>query len=411
VTFRSKSSDVGGGPLRCVGALLLSAMSCACGDDASSDPYLCPTDGVGTWEWLPVPTVAYPLISTAAVAFGGGHLVVRGDARNQSSLSVCATEEDCTGFGGARLNLETMKWSKVTETGAPSPRGDAGSFSNGDSVVFWGGITSFEGGTFYPEDGGIYAPATDTWEMIPNAATGEGRRSPLIVWTGSKLLVWGGYYYPDPADYPEFRASGLVYDSTTGEWSKMNAEMAPYSFRGVWTGDELLIWSGVDLANEASTESDTEISAAYNPETDSWRLINMDGAPDLDATESGTWTGKEYVVFGGWDPDANRYLGDGAAYDPETDTWRTLTSTGAPHWSIRRRGVWTGKHVVARGNRECPVAAFYDPELDEWTKTTAPSLGWEGMMYMFWTGKALLLYEDLQESQVVPTGVLYATDP
>jgi hypothetical protein len=387
-------------------------MSCACSDASSSEPYFCPTDGVGTWEWLPVPTVGIP-VATSVSEFAGGHLVVLGEPGNQVSVSDCATEADCANVGGARFNPEAGVWSPVTEVGAPVPRGKMGMSSNGESVAMWGGESAVDG-PFLPEDGGIYTPTTDSWELIPDAGTGEYRLKPLVAWTGSKLLVWGGYYYPNITGDADHRASGLVYDSATAQWSRMDLTGAPdasWGSRIVWTGSELLVWPGGNQDEAGNIRSRQTFSAAYDPESDSWRTINMDGAPSPDAGLQGVWTGNEYVVVGGWGGRPERYLGDGVAYDPKSDTWRALTPEGAPHWALEGV-VWTGKHVVAHGNSSaCPVAAFYDPELDQWTKTTAPSLGWEKMGYTFWTGSALLLYEDQQHYRILPSGVLYATDP
>ncbi len=42
---------------------------------------------------------------------------------------------------------------------------------------------------------------------------------------------------------------------------------------------------------------------------------------------STVWTGKELIVWGGWaDEHGDRRFDDGAAYNPSTDTWRTIAS-------------------------------------------------------------------------------------
>jgi hypothetical protein len=59
-------------------------------------------------------------------------------------------------------------------------------------MVIWGG----EGvGTGYMSGGGLYNPTTDTWtrmyEYEPNAPA--ARFLHAAAWTGSKMIVWGGY--------------------------------------------------------------------------------------------------------------------------------------------------------------------------------------------------------------------------
>ncbi len=57
------------------------------------------------------------------------------------------------------------------------------------------------------------------------------------------------------------------------------------------------------------------------------------------------WTGDEMIVFGGVD-DAGRSLTDGAAFDPETDTWRLLPE--APDGTASVGAFWNGERVVVR---------------------------------------------------------------
>ena len=55
-------------------------------------------------------------------------------------------------------------------------------------MIVWGGY----GGTFL-NTGGRYNPITDSW--TPTSATGAptGRGFHTAVWTGSEMIVWGGY--------------------------------------------------------------------------------------------------------------------------------------------------------------------------------------------------------------------------
>jgi hypothetical protein len=74
---------------------------------------------------------------------------------------------------------------------------------------------------------------------------------------------------------------------------------------------------------------------------------------------SGVWTGREYLVWGGWrggDPAA-----DGAAYDPASDTWRPI-----PAAPIRGRqghvAVWTGAEMMVWGGSPLPPGRGAPPE-------------------------------------------------
>jgi hypothetical protein len=108
--------------------------------------------------------------------------------------------------------------------------------------------------------------------------------------------------------------------------------------------------------------------AAYDPATDRWRrLPNPPIAPRT--APAAVWSGKELLVWGGIglpgasDNPLDRVLerrtilapiGDGAAYDPATDRWRSLEPVqllgrGLPQavWAGDRMLLWGGLVVVS----------------------------------------------------------------
>lgn len=129
----------------------------------------------------------------------------------------------------------------------------------------------------------------------------------------------------------------------------------------VWTGDELLIWGGYVYDGR---ERPLDDGAAYDPITDSWRTLPP--APIAGrAYPAAVWTGKELVIWGG--SDAGRLLGDGAAYNPASDTWRLLPD--APIGPAMKSGVvWTGTDlVIAGGLNGNPDTAIYNPAGNSWS--------------------------------------------
>ena len=44
----------------------------------------------------------------------------------------------------------------------------------------------------YVNTGGIYDPATDTWTATSTSNAPSARQSEAAVWTGSRMIVWGG---------------------------------------------------------------------------------------------------------------------------------------------------------------------------------------------------------------------------
>jgi hypothetical protein len=172
----------------------------------------------------------------------------------------------------------------------------------------------------------------------------------------------------------------------------------------------MLIWGGVDGGNLLSD------GAAYAPETDSWRKLPeaplLGGAGYLSA-----WTGSEWLIVEAGseaNPDANS--GRSAAYDPATDRWRALpVAPFPPGWAAT--GTWTGSlFVIVRIGAEGPFGgAQYNPANDEWTPIPGNPALVESSTYPFatWTGDEVLLARDvIQTSAGVEEGTAaWAYDP
>jgi hypothetical protein len=73
----------------------------------------------------------------------------------------------------------------------------------------------------------------------------SGRAGAAVVWTGKRVLVWGGSLNGDGKP-PVFPAHGLAYDPKANRWSAL--PQAPLQGRldpaAVWTGRELILWGG-----------------------------------------------------------------------------------------------------------------------------------------------------------------------
>jgi len=61
----------------------------------------------------------------------------------------------------------------------------------GTRLLLWGGETGGPGGFVTPPHGLAYDPRADRWSPLPQAPL-RGRLAPVGAWTGRSLIVWGG---------------------------------------------------------------------------------------------------------------------------------------------------------------------------------------------------------------------------
>lgn len=259
-----------------------------------------------------------------------------------------------------------------------------------------------------PEDGRMPEPAPQwtvgSWRMLPDSpVVGRGATR---AWTGSELLLWGGVRVaPSGAEGPEGEweldeppqwelfDDGAAFDPQTDTWrplppaplsARFNSSMTP----GTWTGEELIIWGGVDA------QGPTSDGAAYDPRADRWRPL----APAPLSPRAGAlmaWTGEEVLVWGGSDQDgpfSGGYglpLTDGAAYDPQADRWRPLPE--APRAAtVGMRGVWDGRELLVFPRRNLTGMA-YNPATDTWREIVDPPLSVGYSTPPIWAGDRLVL--------------------
>lgn len=126
--------------------------------------------------------------------------------------------------------------------GAPTGRAGAVAVWDGREVIIWGGGTDFT----QLNDGAKYDPQADAWTPISSAtAPSAGRYAPMAVWSGREMIIWGGVVLW------HFEASGGRYDPVTDSWTAMtpptdqrtqSVAASPKSV--VWTGDRLIVWGG-----------------------------------------------------------------------------------------------------------------------------------------------------------------------
>ncbi|MBZ5639096.1 MAG: HYR domain-containing protein [Acidobacteriia bacterium] len=233
---------------------------------------------------------------------------------------------------GGRYDPVTDTWRHMSTAGAPSPRGDHTAVWTGTEMIVWGGYGGLN-------TGGRYNPVTDEWKPTSTVSAPDPRRGHTAAWTGREMIVWGGGLN-----------SGGRYDPTTDSWTPTDTRNAPSSGLAIWTGRELLVWSG-------SCSS----GLRYDPSTNEWTPFSATGAPSSCSCSTyslAVWTGKEEIVScsGSWPPEFGKY-------NPTENTWSPMES---PEVGARALA-WTADRVVAVSTQGI---AAYDPADGTWGPTS-----------------------------------------
>lgn len=190
------------------------------------------------------------------------------------------------------------------------------------------------------------------------------------------MLAWGS-------------SRGAAFDPRTSAWGLMattNQPAARIDHTVVWTGDEMIVWGG---RNGFGSEIVYGNGARYNPSTDTWHPVSAVGAPSARYGHTAVWTGTEMIVWGG------SFRDDGARYNPSTDTWAPLSASGAPSGRLGHVAVWTGTEMIVWGAYygSTNSGGRYNPATDVWRPTDsqcAPSGRW--LVPAVWTGTRMIVW-------------------
>jgi hypothetical protein len=200
-------------------------------------------------------------------------------------------------------------------------------------MIVWGGYNGSGLNT-----GGRYNPSTDSWVVTTVNNAPIGRTSHTAVWTGSEMIVWGGY---DNAK--ALLNSGGRYDPGADSWtatSTTNAPAARFLHTAVWTGSEMIIWGGVGTAGYFLS------GGRYNPNTGGWIITTNTNAPNARFDHTAVWTGSEMIVWGGYN---GSELNTGGRYNPSIDSWVATSTTNPPVGRENHSAVWTGSEMIVWG--------------------------------------------------------------
>ena len=297
-----------------------------------------------------------------------------------------------------------------------SARSDQSAIWTGSKMIVWGGANILLFDEVFG-DGAAYDPSANRWTRLA--------QSPLLprvyhsaVWTGREMIVWGGGVGGEPGEETGIQLvppgtlfdDGAAYDPAADKWTRL--PKAPIKARSghvaIWTGREMILWGGAGIGETTVAFND---GAAFNPATRQWRSISDAPLPP-GSGYTAVWTGKLVLVYGG-------PRGRGAAYDPAADAWSKLSAPPfdplvlpVSIWTGRVMFVWGGEGSVSADlSKARGIGGAYDPATDRWTVLpTSPGATGLGQT-VAWTGSEMLVWGGLSGSGPFTTGVEYRPPP
>lgn len=261
-----------------------------------------------------------------------------------------------------------------------------------------------------------YDPRTKTWTRYPNAPYDLGL-SPLV-WTGQEVVTgtsvdsaedvrrvllafdpagpsWRELPLPSEEGVSLLRAGDrligvtgsevVAYEPETDSWSVLTEKPSAWLRVGgyEWTGNELLVlFRGQDTAETPGRDGFVDV-AVLDLETLVWRQAAPSPVSWTQAEQGHVWTDTELVLF--TDKKSNERRTFHAAYDPATDTWRTIDAACRVP---ARDAVWTGRLVINATKRAYEPATGACPRLpdrDDRTRNDQARV-WTGREVIEWSG-------------------------
>jgi hypothetical protein len=260
------------------------------------------------------------------------------------------------GFDGATVkndggvyDVAAGTWAAITSTNVPAARSRHIAVSTGDKMIVWGGWNEV---TTDFDDGGIYDVGANTWTSIASGMANEpvGRYYPSAVWTGAKLIIWGGHNFNCSAGCVDtVYQDGGMYDVAGNSWTAIasgqsNEPSAREFTPAHWTGKYMILWGGT---NQGALKGD---GGLFDPAAGTWTSIasGMSNEPSARQSLGSVWTGKELLVWGGTDGIAEA---NGGLYNPTTNAWAFLPSsvTNTPTARYDHTPTWTGSQFIVWG--------------------------------------------------------------
>ena len=147
---------------------------------------------------------------------------------------------------GGRYNPSNDNWTPTSTTNVPHARWDHTAVWTGTEMIVWGGLNDDPPFITVFNDGGKYNPNTDSWTATSMTNAPSERYWHTAVWTGSEMIIWAGYGPGGGNGFYGSLNTGGKYNPQNG-WmatTTTNAPTARDHHTAVWTGSRMIVWGG-----------------------------------------------------------------------------------------------------------------------------------------------------------------------
>jgi len=244
------------------------------------------------------------------------------------------------------INDDGGSWTLTSMTNAPTAKTSAVAVWTGTQVLITGG---YNGSLVYETH--KYDPSLNTWTSATVPSTFFSNNA--VAWTGTEMLLWS-------ADSPSYLK---IFNPTSNAWSAASNAGSNYvDTTMLWTGTSALVWGGGSYSN---------VGLQYNKAGNSWTAITGVNAPSGRNSHSSVWTGTEMIIWGG-STASSVYTNTGAKYNPTNSSWTTMSTVNAPSSRQWAASVWTGTEMIVWGGYGGEVdGGKYNPTSNTWTPITS----------------------------------------
>jgi N-acetylneuraminic acid mutarotase len=239
---------------------------------------------------------------------------------------------------GSRYHPINDSWNATSPNDNSEIRSGHTAVWTGSEMIIWGGLL----GNF-SNTGWRYDPTDNSWTATSTIGAPMDRQRHTAVWNGTEMMIWGGQEFFEEVN------TGSRYNPSTDSWNAISIIGAPderYLHTAVWSGSEMIVWGGYN-------DNYLNTGGRYDPNSDNWTSTNNNNTPVKRSGHTAVWTDKEMIIWGGSNNINNyiSYFDSGARYDPNSNSWIEVNMNGAPSKRTQHTAVWSGNDMIVWGGR------------------------------------------------------------